>query len=68
MKKLKTFRDITLGLVAGVLLATLISAVHAGKADFLQVAPFSSESLWLLKQARVIVEAYQVDAASNDVE
>ena len=68
MKKLKRFRDITLGLLAGVLLTTLISAVHADKGDFFQVAPFSVDSLWLLKQARVIVEAYQVDAASSDVE
>ena len=68
MNKLKKFRDIFFGLLVGVLLTSVISAVHAGKGDFFQVAPFSVDSLWLLKQARVIVEAYQVDAASNDIE
>jgi len=67
MKRLKQCRDIILGLLVGVLVTSFISAVHADKADFLQVAPFSADSLWLLKQARVIIEAYQVDAASNDV-
>ena len=67
MKRLKQCRDIILGILAGVFITSLISTVHAGKSDFLQVAPFSADSLWLLKQARVIIEAYQVDAASNDV-
>ena len=58
MNKLKKFRDIFFGLLVGVLLTSVISAVHAGKGDFFQVAPFSVDSLWLLKQARVIVEAY----------
>lgn len=68
MKILKKFRDIILGVCAGVLLATAVSAVYAGRGDFSQVAPFTADSLWLLKQARVIVEAYQVDAAKKDVD
>ncbi len=67
MKTLKKYRDIVLGVLIGGIFTTLISVVYAGKGDLAQVAPFSTDSLWLLKQARVIVEAYQVDAASNDV-
>ncbi len=68
MKKLKRYGDIILGILAGMALTTAIPAVFAARGDLSQVAPFTLDSLWLLKQARVIVETYQVDAASNDIE
>ncbi|NLL37588.1 MAG: S41 family peptidase [Fretibacterium sp.] len=36
--------------------------------DFERISPFSARSLWLLRQARAIVEAYQVDADSKPVQ
>ena len=68
MKILKKYRDVVLGIVIGAVLMTLIPVGYASKGELSQVAPFSTDSLWLLKQARVIVEAYQVDAASNDID
>lgn len=68
MKILKKYRDVALGILIGAVLMTLVPVVYAGKGELSQVAPFSTDSLWLLKQARVIVEAYQVDAASSDID
>ncbi len=68
MKSSKRYRDIILGILAGMTMAAAVPAVNAARRDIGQVAPFSPDALWLLKQARVIVEAYQVDAASNDIE
>ncbi len=68
MRLFRKYRDVLLGFLIGAALMALIPMVYAGKVDLAQVAPFSSDSLWLLKQARVIIEAYQVDAASKDVE
>ncbi|MDY3868713.1 MAG: S41 family peptidase [Pyramidobacter sp.] len=68
MKAVKKYRDIVLGIIVGIVLTALIPVVHAGSSELAQVAPFSSESLWLLKQAKVLVETYQVDAASKDLE
>lgn len=68
MRIFRKYRDILLGVLVGIILMSLIPVVHAGKEELAQVAPFSADSLWLLKQARVIVEAYQVDAATKDVE
>ncbi len=67
MKTLRKYRDIILGIFIGCLLMAAIPVVYASIGDLSQVAPFTNESLWLLKQARVIVEAYQVDANLNDV-
>ncbi len=67
MKTLKKYRDIVLGIFIGCLLMAAIPVVYASIGDLSQVAPFTTDSLWLLKQARVIVEAYQVDANLNDV-
>ena len=54
---------------AGFLLALLVAgafaAGHAGAADVSELdklSPFSVRSLWLLRQARAIIETYQVDA------
>ncbi len=67
MKIFKKYRGVLLGIFAGFALAAGIPALRAGVADLSQVAPFTNDSLWLLKQARVIVESYQVDANLNDV-
>lgn len=67
MKRFIKLRYLILGIIIGASTAALIPAVYASRGDLSQVAPFTTDSLWLLKQARVIVEAYQVDAASNDV-
>ena len=67
MKKLRKYRDLFLGIIIGAAVISTIPAVYAGKGSLSQVAPFTTDSLWLLKQARIIVEAYQVDAASKDV-
>lgn len=65
---MKKFRDILIGVLIGLVIATSITVVYASsKSELAQVMPFSIDSLWLLKQARVIIEAYQVDAGKNDV-
>lgn len=68
MKILKKYRNVMLGILISVILMTFIPVAYASEKDLPQFAPFSMDSLWLLKQARVIVEAYQVDAASNDID
>ena len=40
------------------------SARAADISDFERISPFSPQSLWLLRQARAIIETYQVDAES----
>ncbi|GHS89989.1 carboxyl-terminal processing protease [Synergistales bacterium] len=41
------------------------SAHGAELSDFERISPFSAKSLWLLRQARSIIETYQVDADSK---
>ncbi len=53
------------GLVVVVSIFSICDGGHAKTLD--RVAPFSLNSLWLMKQARAIIEAYQVDGASTDV-
>ncbi|MDR2528819.1 MAG: S41 family peptidase [Synergistaceae bacterium] len=43
------------------------AAGAADTADFRRISPFSSESLWLVRQAKSIIEAYQVDAEKTPV-
>ncbi|MDR2175248.1 MAG: S41 family peptidase [Synergistaceae bacterium] len=38
------------------------SAGAADVSDFERISPFSAKSLWLVRQARAIIETYQVDA------
>lgn len=46
----------------------LILAANAGDfTDLSRITPFEPKSLWLMKQARAIIETYHVDAASEDV-
>jgi len=46
-------------------------AVRAAKAadvsDFERISPFTPKSLWLVRQARAIIETYQVDAETKSV-
>ena len=35
--------------------------------DFSRIAPFEPQSLWLMKQAKAIIETYHVDSASQDI-
>ncbi|GHS94713.1 carboxyl-terminal processing protease [Synergistales bacterium] len=41
------------------------SGYAAELSDFERISPFSAKSLWLLRQARSIIETYQVDAESK---
>ena len=43
------------------------SAGAADLTDFDRISPFNARSLWLLRQARAIIETYQVDAGSKPV-
>jgi carboxyl-terminal processing protease len=55
-------RDIFIGAVIGVILVGgVMSAVAFNDMDLFNAAPFSFQDLWLMKQARVILETYHVD-------
>ena len=43
------------------------TAKAADVSDFERISPFSAKSLWLVRQARAIIETYQVDAESKSV-
>ena len=43
------------------------SARAADISDFERISPFSAKSLWLVRQARAIIETYQVDAEAKPV-
>nr|WP_321499821.1 S41 family peptidase [uncultured Dethiosulfovibrio sp.] len=65
---MRKFRDLLVGVLIGAGVVTGIVAAQAGGLkDIDRVAPFDLDSLWLMKQARAIIEAYQVDADSDDV-
>ncbi len=65
---MKKFRDLLVGALIGAGVVTGIVAAQAGGVkDIDRVAPFDLDSLWLMKQARAIIEAYQVDAHSGDI-
>ena len=65
----KRVRDWAAGIIIGAAVAGfLFSAGAADLADLERIAPFAPQSLWLLKQARAIVETYQVDSESKPVE
>ena len=53
--------------IAGALTAGggLLPAGAADLSDFDRVSPFNLRSLWLLRQARYIIESYQVDAETK---
>lgn len=55
-------RDIFIGAVIGVILVGgVMSAVAFNDVDLFKAAPFSFQDLWIMKQARVILETYHVD-------
>ncbi|NLB84271.1 MAG: hypothetical protein GX791_08520, partial [Synergistaceae bacterium] len=61
----KRVRDWAAGIVIGAALAGfLFSAGAADLTDLERITPFPPQSLWLLKQARAIIETYQVDSES----
>ena len=66
----KRVRDWLGGAVLGALAAGLtVAAMAAGDpGDLDRVAPFDSQSLWLMKQERAIIETYQVDSAEKPAE
>ncbi len=65
----KRIRDWAAGIVIGAALAGfLFSAGAADLTDLERITPFAPQSLWLLKQARAIIETYQVDSESKPVE
>lgn len=59
-------RDWLGGIIIGVAAAGLAAAAIATDlGDLERVAPFNSQSMWLMKQARAIIETYQVDSAEK---
>lgn len=65
----KRWRDGIVGVFLGVALAGGVVA-YAAEVDLGQIVPFRAQSLWLIKQARAILETYYVDAedpVSEDV-
>lgn len=68
--KMKRNRNILKVIAVFILLTTagLILAANAGDfTDLSKIAPFQPQSLWLMKQARAIIETYHVDAEKEDV-
>ncbi|NLM72001.1 MAG: S41 family peptidase [Synergistaceae bacterium] len=60
------------GLVIGVIIGAVVAGglFTAGATDlgeFAKVSPFNVRSMWLMKQARSIVETYQVDSGTKEV-
>lgn len=43
------------------------AAFAAADSDFDRISPFSARSLWLMRQARAIIETYQVDSETKPV-
>jgi carboxyl-terminal processing protease len=65
----KRVRDWVGGIVLGAAAAGLIvSATAADLGDFERIAPFNPQAMWLMKQARAIIETYQVDSAEKPAE
>ncbi|MDR1731919.1 MAG: S41 family peptidase [Synergistaceae bacterium] len=58
-------------LAVGVILClrspAILPAGAADVSDFERVSPFSAKSLWLVRQARAIIENYQVDADTKSI-
>lgn len=48
--------------------AALCVASSAFAVTWEQISPFSAEDLWLLKQAKSLIEKYQVDGENSDVD
>lgn len=64
----KRLRDMAIGAGMAVAAAAwIVTAQAGGVKDLDRVAPFDMDSLWLMKQARAIIEAYQIDASGGEV-
>ncbi len=66
----KRFRDGTIGLIIGGVLTFAILGFSGAveSFDFSRVMPFSNQGLWLMKQARAILETYHVDSEERGQE
>jgi carboxyl-terminal processing protease len=66
----KRFRDGTIGLIVGTILTLGILGFSGAveSFDFSRVMPFSNQGLWLMKQARAILETYHVDSEERSAE
>lgn len=66
---LKRLSGVIFGLVLGVVLTGALLGAHASDLeDFARFVPFKLENLWLMKQARAIIETYQVDSDKDKKE
>ena len=59
--KWKKLREIGLGVCIGALVAWTFMAQANDANNLRQILPFEAKSLWLMKQARAILETYHVD-------
>lgn len=58
----RRLRDLLLGILIGSLVASGIFSARASEEyELTRIVPFSASDLWLMKQARTIVETYHVD-------
>lgn len=65
----KRLRDWLGGIVIGAVAAGfLVSATAADLGGLERITPFNTQSMWLMKQARAIIETYQVDSENKPVE
>ncbi len=59
-------RDVLFGVITGAILAGWVfSAVAGNGGDVFSASPFGFQDLWLMKQARVIVETYHVEGLKD---
>ncbi|MDO9509164.1 MAG: S41 family peptidase [Thermovirgaceae bacterium] len=63
---IRRIRDVFFGAVLGAVLAGgAFSAFAFNSIDLFAAAPFGFQDLWLMKQARVIIETYHVEGTKN---
>lgn len=68
MNFIKKIALLLMGLSSGAVAALIPSYIEASDPTWEQIVPFSAERLWLMKQARTIIEAYQVDGVAKPVD
>jgi len=63
---IRRMRDVLFGAVLGaIIVGAAFTAVAVSEVDLFKAAPFGFQDLWLMKQARVIVETYHVDGTKD---
>lgn len=63
---IRRIRDVLFGAVIGtIIVGGALSAGAINDIDLFKAAPFGFQDLWLMKQARVIVETYHVDGTKD---